>query len=86
MKTQLLACSELGKKWSEEFKSGCFNNADRFEKPIPRRKVKNFASDAVKVKMTVKDKKIKELQGTRDLLGRLIHLAVILISRLCLHI
>ena len=29
----------------------------------------------MKVKLTVKDKKIKELQGTRDLFGRLLYLA-----------
>ena len=36
--------------------------------------MKNFAADAVKVKV---DGKIKELQGKRDIIGRLLYLAVI---------
>ena len=44
----------------------------RFEKSIRRRKLKNFAADTVKTKLKVKDIKIKELEGTRDLFGRLL--------------
>ena len=42
IKDDLLAFTEKGKKWSNEFSEGCFNDPYRFEKPIPRRKVKNF--------------------------------------------
>ena len=75
VKTELLHCVETGKKKCQEFTDGCFANPARFEQPIPRQKVKNFSTDAVKVKITTKDKKIKELQGTQDLFGRLLYLA-----------
>ena len=52
-----------------------YYTSDRFEKPIKRQKVKNFAANAVTVKMSLK---IKELQCTRDLFGRLLYLAVTL--------
>ena len=49
---------------------------DRFQKPIPRRKLKTFTSDAVKSKVKSHDKlKIMELTGRRDLLGRLLYLS-----------
>ena len=73
--SQLTHCMELAKQCAEEFKSECFKNSLRFEKAIPRKKIKNFASDAVKSKLTVKDKTIKELQGTCDLFGRLLYLS-----------
>ena len=37
----------------------CFKDPTRFEKPIPRRKVKNFSADAVKVKITERTIKSK---------------------------
>ena len=73
--SQLLHCMELGNKYAETFKAECFENPARFEKPIQRRKMQNFASGAIKTKLTVKDKTIKELQGTRDLFGRLLYLS-----------
>ena len=39
--------------------------------------MKNFAADAVKIKVTEKKSKTKELQGKRDIIGRLLYLAVI---------
>ena len=61
--------------WYEEFLTGCKDNADRFDKPIKRRKVKNFANDALTIKVAAKDQKIKEVRCTRDLFGRLLFLA-----------
>ena len=61
----------------EQFRDECFENPIRLEKPIKKCKVKNFAADAVKVKVTVKNSKIKELQGKRDIISRLLYLAVI---------
>ena len=75
IKTELLHCVETGEKYCEEFRAQCFKDPTIFEKPIPRRKAKNFSADAVKVKITGKDNKIKELKGTRDLFGRLLHIA-----------
>ena len=66
----------------QKFKDECFDNPSRLERPIKKCKAKNFAADAVKVKVTVKDSKIKELQGKRDLIGRLLYLAVIEVSDL----
>ena len=76
VKSELLHCTEMGKRHRDAFTEECLTNPGRFEKPIKRCKVKNFSADAIKVKLTVKDKKIKELQGTRDLFGRLLYLAV----------
>ena len=49
----------------------------KFDKVIKRRQIWNFLSDAVKETLAGKDKKMQELQGTRDLFGRLLYLAVI---------
>ena len=70
IKQDLLHCTEIGKQWCEDFVDGCFADAARFEKPIPRRKIKNFTSAAVKTTVR-KDMKLIEVQGTRDLFGRL---------------
>ena len=52
-------------------------NASGFEKPVQRRKVQNFASAAVKCKVKTKDLKVVELQGTRNLFGRLLYLSTL---------
>ena len=75
VKNDLTHVREKGEAWCKEFTDGCFRDALRFEKPIPRRKVQNFASDALSSKIQGKDMKILELQGTRDLFGRLLYLA-----------
>ena len=61
----------------QQFRDECFDNPIRLEKPIKKCKVKNFAADAVEIKVTEKNSKIKELQGKRDIIGRLLYLAVI---------
>ncbi|RUM44803.1 MAG: hypothetical protein DSY80_04015 [Desulfocapsa sp.] len=75
IKEDLLFCLDKGKKWHDEFVKGCFKDPQRFEKPIQRRKIKNFASAAEKSKIKTKDLKVVELQGTRDLFGRLLYLS-----------
>ncbi len=60
VKGDLLGSPDIGQKWCEEFRNGCFDDPKRFEKPIKRRKVRNFASDAVKVTLKRKDMKIRE--------------------------
>ncbi|KAL2091652.1 hypothetical protein ACEWY4_013915 [Coilia grayii] len=74
IKADLLHCQELGKRWCQEFEDGCRHDPARFEKAIPRRKVKNFTSVAVKASVK-SNKKVVELQGTRDLFGRLLYLS-----------
>ena len=77
IKNDLLACHEKGREWHRDFLEGCFEDGARFEKPIPRRKVKNFALEAVKSKIKIKDLKVMELQGTRDLFGRLLYISTL---------
>ncbi len=67
---------EIGEQWSQEFRDQCNTDGSRFEKPIKRRKIKNFTHDAIKMKVPCKDKRIVELKGTKDLFGRLLYLAV----------
>ena len=43
IKEDLLAFTEKGKKWSNEFSVGCFNDPYHFEKSIPGRKVFFFS-------------------------------------------
>jgi len=60
------------------FLNGCIKDGARFEKPTTRRKVRDFASAPVKSKIhTNKDMKVVELQGTRDLFGRLLYLSTV---------
>ena len=76
VKNDLLTLQEKGSEWHQQFVTECKEDARRFERPIKRRKVKNFANDAVKVKVPAKDKKLKEVKCTRDLFGRLLYLAL----------
>ena len=48
IKHDLLSCKEKGEAWCDEFSSGCFADPVRFEKPVSRRKIKNFSSAAKK--------------------------------------
>jgi hypothetical protein len=71
IKDELLCYIAKGEAWANEFREACFVDPSRYEKPIPRRKVKNFASAAVKTKVQTKQK-VQEVTGTRDLFGRLL--------------
>ena len=71
----LISCQSKIKLWHDEFVDGCFSDPSRFEKPIPRRKIQNFASAAIRSRIKTKDLKVMELQGTRDLFGRLLFLS-----------
>lgn len=67
---------EKGTEWFNDFRNGCFADENRFEKSIPRRKIKNFASQSVSSKIQgTKEMKVQELKCTRDLFGRLLVLA-----------
>ena len=69
---------QIGEKWYDEIASQCLEKSERFEQPIKRRKVKCFSSEAIKVNISVKDKKIKEISGTKDLFGRLLYLGAVM--------
>ena len=77
VKVDLTQSFTMGNKWCEDYKAECFADPSRFEKPIQRRKVKNFTTDGIKTKVTGKDMRIKEVQITRDFFGRLRYLATI---------
>lgn len=76
VRDDLLRCRDTGSGWHQDFINECKENPERFQKAIKRRKVKNFAQDAVKLKISTKDKQIREVKCTRDLFGRLLCLAV----------
>ncbi len=76
VKMGLLKYREIGIKWCGEFKEDCFKDGTIFTKPIKRRKIRNFGSDTLKIRISTKDNKIQELQVTRALFGCLLHLAV----------
>ncbi len=65
----------IGRKWSDDFKNESLEDGNRFQKPIKRRKVKNFSSDAAALKVKTKDKKVQQVQATRDL-GRMLYLSL----------
>lgn len=71
IKEDVLSFITQGEAWATEFKEACFEDPLRFEKPIKRRKVQNFASASVNTKVPAKQK-VQEVQGTRDLFGRLL--------------
>ena len=74
IKEDLLNMQSNGHQWAEEFRLSCSADPERFERPIPKRKVKNFASAAAKWRAPPK-MKIKELQCSRYLFGRLLILS-----------
>ena len=77
IKDELLAFNDTGKKWCQEFLDGCLDDPQRFEKPIKRRKVKNFTSGAIKTRIKGKLGKLIEVTGTRDLFGRMLFLSTV---------
>ena len=78
VRDDMLKFRDNGNKWYDEFKSECFANEARFEQKITRKKVNNFASEAIKTKISAKDMKVHEVKGTRDLFGRLLYLATVM--------
>ena len=76
IKDDLLAFTEKGKKWSNEFSEGGFNNPYRFKKPIPRRKVKKFQNAGIRTRITAKEGKVIVMKNARDLFGRLLYLSI----------
>ena len=67
IKDDLLRFLTKGQELYENFTEENFKDLTRFDQPISRRKLKNFASAALKKTVTRKDQKVVELQGTRDL-------------------
>ena len=75
-KNDLLMVQEKESEWHQQFVTECKEDPKRFEGPIKCKKLENFAYDAVKKKVSSKHKKVKKVQCTRDLFGRLLYLAL----------
>jgi hypothetical protein len=75
VKEDLLNVFVMGDKWKDEFVQECLKDPARFERLLPRKKVKNFASAAVKTSLKGKNEKVIVLKTTRDLFGRLLYIA-----------
>ena len=75
IRDDLLQCQQIGEKWHQDFVTGCFNDDSRFDKPIRRRKVKNFAAATPKTKIRGKAEKVIEFKNTHDLFGRLLYIS-----------
>ena len=71
IQADLLNYVHNGETWSQEFKDGCLADSTRFERPISRRKVLNFASASLKSSVRL-NQKVQDVAGTRDLFGRLL--------------
>ncbi len=76
VKVDLLGCKTFGHQRCEDFKTESFQDPNRFERPLSRSKLKNFASDGTKVRLSGKDKKVREIPCSRDIFGRLLYLAI----------
>lgn len=72
----MLTVKEQGNTWRKDFEGKCFDDPKNFDLPIPRLKVKNFATQAVKINVTSKNLKAKKIKATRDLFGSLLYLSV----------
>ena len=76
VQTDLTNLEEKGILLFQEFIKECQEDPTRFERPTDKIKMKNFASDASKIKLKTKDKTIREVRCTRDLFGRLLPLVL----------
>lgn len=74
-KNFLLNINSKGEIARDRFIAECKCDADRFEKPIPRQTIHTFASDT-KLKIKKSDGKITEIKVERNLIGRILVLAV----------
>lgn len=70
----LLKIPENGQKRHQDFLDSCMADAHRFEEKITKAKLKTFSDDSARNRKA-EDKRIAELKGTRDLMGRLVILA-----------
>ena len=69
----LLEVPLTGSKAKDEFIEGCAEDSSRFSQPIKRQKIKNFASQAGKFKVSsASEKKLVTVTMTRDLFGSIL--------------
>ena len=69
---------EEGNSKGDTFLEGCQKSGDRFEEPIQKSKISNFATEnfSKKNKSTTQASKIQHAKGTRDIFDRLLFLAI----------
>ena len=64
IRDDLLHCIQIGGMWHQEFFMECCRDDTRFDKPIRRRKVKNFTAAVPKSKVRGKAEKLVEFKKT----------------------
>ena len=71
--TFLLDVMETGRKTRDQFIKDCVKDSGRFSRPIKRQKIKNFATQAGRFKVTSASvKKLVTVTMTRDLFGSIL--------------
>ena len=71
--TILLDAMETGRKARDQFIEDCVKDSGRFSRPIKRQKIKSFATQAGRFKVTsASDKKLVTVTMTRDLFGSIL--------------
>lgn len=72
----LLNVISIGDRARDKFIDECVEDPYRFEKPITRGRINTFANDGAKYKKSRADGKVVELKMERDLMGRLLCIAL----------
>ena len=73
--TFLLNVSENGTIAKEKFTCECYDNPERFDRPIKRNKLLTFANEGISSKLKHKEKYV-EMKIEKHLLGRLLYLCL----------
>ena len=69
----LLRVKATGRNAKNQFIKGCVEDSSRFSRPIKRQKIKNFASQAGRFKVSsASEKKLVTVTMTRDLFGSIL--------------
>lgn len=74
IRESLLKIPENGQARHQDFLDSCISDPNKFEEKITKAKLKTFSDDCAKNRRK-ENKRIAELQGTRDLMGHLVVLA-----------
>ena len=74
--SQILNIAQIGNEKRKQFISECIETPERFEKAIKREKLKTFATEAGKKKITSKDGKLIESCFLRDIFESILFLSL----------
>ena len=72
----LLNVRENGNSARDKFIASCIKDPASFEKPITKQKIFTFASESIKNKRNMADGKVHEVKMQRDLIGRILGIAL----------